>query len=356
MHWEQLAATEMGLDWNARVFGPVPFEHCEIAVEFPWPGRSRASLLNWVALRWRYSRWLWRQRKDYELFLLRYSVHDPFQVLTLLYLGRKSLLVHHAIELDELRSFPGPMSRLRIGLEWMTGKLSVSLAKGLIGVTDEILRHQVDRSLTTKRVSAVYANGIQLPVESINDHRLDTPTFLFVASDFEPWQGLDVLVSSASTSSAHFLVHIVGSVSDALQQSCRADSRFVLHGALEPSDIRKLAAESWIGVSSLALWRQGLSEACALKVRDYLAWGLPSAGNYSETLPEDFPYYVKTDPDIESLLRTAYKFRETTRSEVAAAAAPYISKAVALAQLQQTLDATWPKLPAVEPAESQGEY
>lgn len=337
MHWEQLAANELGLAWSARILGPVPEEHKEIAIEFPWSGSTSSPLAAWILLRWRYNFWLWRQRKDFDLFLLRYNVHDPLQVIFLLLMGRRALLVHHAIEVDELRSFSGPMSRLRTLLEVLTGKLSVTLASGVLGVTDEIVRHQVARSLRPKRFSATYPNGIHLPVEPASDNRSEVPTFLFVASEFEPWQGLDLLLSSAATSTADFKVHVVGSLNSALRESAAVDERFVLHGHLEPTMIRRFASESWLGLSSLALWRQGLTQACALKVRDYLAWGLPCAGSYEETLPNGFKFYSQTEVAMPALLEIAHMHRHTPRDEVATASAPFISKTGAFNQMYESL-------------------
>jgi hypothetical protein len=334
MHWEQQAADELGIDWTTRLFGPVPEEHLAISAGAGQQNLLQGrSLRNWITLRIRYNLWLWRQRKNFDLLFLRYSIHDPFQFLFVLVSGHKVVLVHHAIELAEISGLPGFGNRIRYLLECLLGKLSVSLAYGTVGVTTEILEYELHRSIRKKIAFAEYPNAIKLPVPIVEDARGDIPTFLFVASEFEPWQGLDLLVDSAALSHDNFQVHLVGVIPPNLKARVAADSRFVVHGSLLTDEIRELASQSWLGLSSMALWRQGLSQACALKVRDYLGWGLPAAGNYRETFSNEFPFYAVVEVEIQQLLEVAESLRHATRREVATSASRYISKTATLHNL-----------------------
>jgi glycosyltransferase involved in cell wall biosynthesis len=59
-----------------------------------------------------------------------------------------------------------------------------------------------------------------------------------------------------------------------------------LHGELPPEQYRDVLARADVGVGTLALYREGIQEACSLKVREYLAFGLPVVLANTDT---DFP-------------------------------------------------------------------
>src|SRR5207249_2857500 len=59
-----------------------------------------------------------------------------------------------------------------------------------------------------------------------------------------------------------------------------------VHGVLDRAQLHRLLAQVDVGVGTLALHRKGLEEASALKVREYLALGLPVVLGNADT---DFP-------------------------------------------------------------------
>lgn len=111
------------------------------------------------------------------------------------------------------------------------------------------------------------------------------PSFLFVASHKHPWQGLDKLLLVASVLK-QCVFHIVGD----LDYPASSDN-VVFHGALSQLEIINVAKACDVGIGTLALHRKGGTEACPLKVREYLALGLPVVLGYDDTdfpLPQDF--------------------------------------------------------------------
>lgn len=290
-----------------------------------------------MRLRLLYTAWLIREVRRHDLVLLRHSPHDPLQVLFLALYGRKCILVHHTIEDRELASLGWTEKSPRILLERICGYLSLRLVAGLIGVTHEIRAYQVARSRRKTIWSTIFPNGIDSDCNPLEDHRSGVPRFVFLASTFSPWQGLDLLIESATDSNRDFIVDVVGDVPEVLANQLAQDRRFLSHGHLSTESVKEIASQADLGVSSLALGRMGLSEACALKVRQYLAWGLPTVGSYEETLGQDFPFYVKVPPDINEILAVADRFRSTMRPEVARAARPLIDKGLIVEKLWRQL-------------------
>lgn len=279
-----------------------------------------------IRLRRAFHSWLAARESEFDVILLRYSVHDQGQARFVQRSRAFTGLIHHAFEVEELRGFDGVMGRVRAGLESRIGPGSIRGADVIIGVTDEIAQHEVSRVDGLRKPLLVYPNGGPDTVEPVADGRLATPHLLCASSYFSPWQGVDLLLDSLSACPRDFVLHLAGELSARDSAAAEADARVILHGSLTPAQMRDLAAYCWAGISSLAIERQGFRTACPLKVREYLSMGLPVVGNHDEVLPADFPFYVTGGPGISSILDVADRWRSIPRSVVAEASLPLISK------------------------------
>lgn len=97
---------------------------------------------------------------------------------------------------------------------------------------------------------------------------------------------------------------------------------------MDRHQIKEIAAGCDLGLTSFALFRKGMTQACTLKTREYLAMGLPvCSGHEDPAFPPSFHYYIH-DPDLsgDRLLETAKEFRRTKRETVRQAATPFIDK------------------------------
>jgi len=70
----------------------------------------------------------------------------------------------------------------------------------------------------------------------------------------------------------------------------------------------------------------GMEEACTLKVREYLAVGLPVFSGYTDVFPEEFRFYRKGSASIEEILAYAREVSTCDKEQVASDASKYISK------------------------------
>ena len=82
-----------------------------------------------------------------------------------------------------------------------------------------------------------------------------------------------------------------------------------------------------------------MTEACSLKVRDYLRAGLPVyAGHRDSALPPDFEYFRQGPAQWSAILAYARCMRSVPRSTIAVAARPLIDKKVLLERLHRCLE------------------
>lgn len=344
MKWEQAAAVELGLNWNVRMYCPKgcigPIEILEFSDHVASEKGSKLHKLRcWFKLRIFYYQWLLSLKNKYDVFILRYYVHDPFQYYFLRRVNKPVFFVHHTLEVPEL-AMPGQLSdKVRALLESIIGRNTLGYAKGLIGVTGEILDYEILRCKYRdyRQSYFIYPNGIDVTNNTVEDDRESTIELLFVCSFFSPWHGLDLLIASLKNNKSSFKLHIVGDVSEEDLEYLVTDSRVVLHGKLNHDEISKLSYRCHCGLSSFALFRNNMKEACTLKVREYLKLGLPVYAGYHDVFPADFLYYQSGDANISDILLFAKRFEQTAKNDVAIAARKYIDKCELLNKLHQQI-------------------
>lgn len=332
MIWEQAAATQEGLDWNVRMYCPRGSAPCSEVTRFSESIETKRrnsfqKLGAWIAFRREYYRWLLGEQNYYDVLLLRYYVHDPFQLSFIRRINRPVFLVHHTLECPELASESGLIGRIRALSEGVIGPPSIRRARGVIAVTPEIGDYETGRACIPSQTSLLFPNGVLYSGRLAEDGRGDVIELLFVASSFVPWHGLDLLLDAMQESSERYILHVVGRVSSMDEVRAKSDSRIMLHGVLDHAAILAVASRCHIGIASLALFRKGMTQACTLKVREYLMLGLPVYAGYNDVFPEHFPFYKNGPCDVASILSFAESLKHVKRREVSDQSRPFIDKA-----------------------------
>ena len=339
MSWEQQAADQLGLPWRTRAFsasGAQLPDSIRVDSEVQVDRRNRLTLAwAWIAFRISYIRWL-RAQDDVDVFVLRHSVHDPFQYFFIRSCSKPVYLVHHTKELAELAG-GGFIGRLRSWAEALLGRWSIRCAAGVIGVTPELSAYESVRAGQPEKYTFTYPNGVMYSGMVMPDRRQERPELLFVASHFYEWHGLDLLLDAVEHSQADFCLHIVGVVFGTDLDRCQSDPRIVVHGTLGAGEISALAERCWLGLTSFALDRKGMQQACTLKVREYLMLGLPVYSGHQDVFDSGFSFYRQGPVDMGAILDYAQTVRVADRSEVSQKAQPYIAKTHLLEGLAQAL-------------------
>lgn len=333
---EQSAADAMNIPWSSRLFIP-----------YDTPSESRVIVRGKIHSKDRvgsikeYYRWIRCISINYDIILLRYMPHDIRQLIFLIGSRLPTFTVHHTIEGSELRSDGSMKSHVKWMLECILGPLSISRSFGVISVTREIAKYELSRSIKVNPIF-IYPNGAIVDRDMPIIDKLEEDSSLniiFAASEFVPWHGLDRLIASAKDYSGMFVMHVVGRVSESDRISAGDDQRFVFHGELDAERLGELIRICHLGLSSFALDRKNITEACTLKVREYLANGISVYSGHKDVFPENFRFYRCGSCDIGAIVNMAREARSWSRREVRAAAVPYIDKSILLMDLYKKISA-----------------
>jgi hypothetical protein len=162
-------------------------------------------------------------------------------------------------------------------------RLLIGRSRGLVCVTHELANSPSFASYG--RPTEVIANGVDLdaleprpPVEA------GRPAVAFLGSARQVWHGVDKLAALA-VDSPGIDFQIVGYDDRWLRDAIGGPipSNMTAHGALSRAEYEPILAACDVAFGTLALHRKNMSEACPLKVREYLGYGLPVVIGYVDT-------------------------------------------------------------------------
>jgi glycosyltransferase involved in cell wall biosynthesis len=172
---------------------------------------------------------------------------------------------------------------------------------------------------------AVVTNGIDLQaVEPSPPAHNERPRLVFVGSARQAWQGTDKLLRLAALA-PEFDLDVVGITREELDG---VPPNVTVHGWLDRGAYGRLLDAADVGVGPLALHRKRLEQAAALKVREYLAHGLPVVltGEDGDFVGER-PWFLLRLPNTEDTVERSVeairsfvadvKGRRVERSEIA---------------------------------------
>lgn len=328
---EWAAAKKLNLDWHVAYFThgkhSAPFVYDTEAQISPNAFFAKHKL--YALLRVRALIWLWRNRKYYDVVLLRYMAGDPF-ILIYSLVCNKFITVHHSKEESEVSLKKGLGRRLGLLIERLMSRLVVQRAIGVVAVTGEILAYELSR-LKRIKPGFVFPNGIiTCQTESLIDAREGMLKLVFVGSRDYPWNGLDVIYQAVECNpDIPFELHLVGE----LAQECK-DERLVYHGNLEKIQLGKLFQRMDLGLGTFGLYRKHMKEACTLKSREYLANGLPVVADHKDSaLPKEFPFFTESGFELVDILKVAADARKVSKQQVFNEAERFINKAEWLQRL-----------------------
>ena len=187
-------------------------------------------------------------------------------------------------------------SRLRFILTRFARR-SLNRADGLVFVSNELAKAPEFASFSPTRITI--GNGIDLSrVQTARRRETAGPiSFMLLSSAEVPWHGIDHVLSIAQART-NWEFHIVGDIP--APSLSPPNVRF--HGFQEAEGIVEIARDVDLGIGSLGLYRKGMEEASPLKVRSYLAMGLPVVAAYRDTdLGEDSDMFLQL-PNIPNAL------------------------------------------------------
>lgn len=164
---------------------------------------------------------------------------------------------------------------------WMnrlTRGLTFAPAAGVIAPTQELTRIF---PLKKDQLTAVISNGVDMTsVEILPPPQNDKPVLTLVGSPGMNWHGMDKLIRFAH-STPDVIVNIVGY--SANEVDVPIPTNVTMHGYLSYEQIREVLKKTDVACGTLALHRKNMQEACPLKVREAVLYGLPLLLGYYDT-------------------------------------------------------------------------
>lgn len=212
-----------------------------------------------------------------DVVYLRYTVHYPA-------LARLMDRIPTILELntDDLAEYSRLLPRHKMLYHRLTRGTLLRRARGMVGVTTEIAtRPHFTRFGKPMRV---IANGIDLAgIRPFPAPAGDRPRLVFLGAPGCPWHGVDKVVELARRC-PDWDFDVVGLDADEQGADRLANLRF--HGYLTRAEYERILARAVVAIGTLALHRKGMDEASPIKVREYLAYGIPAIVAFRDT---DFP-------------------------------------------------------------------
>jgi glycosyltransferase involved in cell wall biosynthesis len=336
MQAERDAARDLRLCWDMELWAADAVQGFDFVHTYPADCRTR------IARRRHFFQTVTRHSNMYDLILLRYMPADPF--LPFLRRGSAKVgLVLHTKDGPALRSqFKSWKGAVLATVDWISSQVVLRKADGLVAVTGDILEYHLRRGRLAGVPTIVVPNGIDLsrfPV--VKDRRDQRVKLLFTASSFFSWHGLHELLTSLVAYPNHDGVelHLVGDVFDSelkLIENAGLRDCVTLHGRLDMAQIRECLSWTDVGIASFGLGESGLKEACTLKVREYLAAGVPVfSGHRDSAFPDGFEFYKVGPADVGEIVKFAVGMKQVDRQTVRQAATDSIDKRVLVSRLNE---------------------
>ena len=265
------------------------FVRCEAGTDEAWRGEphvvavtsSRFGIVGRYLVRELLSIRLAMWRPD--VIYLRHSTVSPS--LFLLALAFPMVIGGDLDDLDELRI----RSPLRYWYARLVRDRLLGRARRIVVVTHEIARQpalvRLDRPIDVLPNSIDFSDYPELPAPTNA-----SPRAVFIGAPHLAWAGLDKLARLAAAF-PDWRFDVVGSGPDAFPD---APPNLVAHGQLGRAEYIPIMAQADVAIGPLALHRKGLSEASALKVAEYLAYGIPVIlANAEAAFPEGAPFLLQ---------------------------------------------------------------
>lgn len=273
--------------------------------------------------------------QKYDFIILRYPAGDPSGIE---FTSRYNVITeHHTKEISEyLSHLEGKLpfiikilKKLRLKLEIRYGDKILKQVKGIICATDEIRNAELSRSYQ-KIPSIIIPNGIDVEkLKKTGFKRFDGNTLNIVAvvSSPAPWHGLDKIVSSINLYNGKVKInfHIIGKVTKKDIKNIPVEcSKVIFHGLKYGGELDEIMKDMNIAMSTMALHKKEMNEACSLKTREYTARGIPFILAYKDPdlqhVEKDYKFYLSFPNDeseiqIEKIIDFAVRMSEKNFNE-----------------------------------------
>ena len=193
------------------------------------------------------------------------------------------------INTDDMMEYKLSFPKLLYVYHLLTREGVLRKAHGMIFATHEI----ASRYGRYNKPGLVIGNGIDLNrYHRISAPQNPSPRIIFLGNPRPPpWHGVDKIIFLASNF-PKWRFDVVGI--DLEDVRVKIPSNVMFHGQCSYADYRRVLVLADVAIGTLSLHKMNMNEASPLKVREYLAHGLPIIIGYCDTdFPEPQPYILE---------------------------------------------------------------
>lgn len=173
---------------------------------------------------------------------------------------------------------------------------------GYVSMTQELAE-----DLPKGKPISIIPNGI--PRANERGSQSDRPHLFFSSTGGYSWHGIDKFLKLA-TFFPDWEFSFVGEYPPGWE-AVEKPRNLKCHGPLSATQADELLRDANIGVGTLALHRKSMDEACPLKLRSYLSYGLPSIIAYTDTdFSKGLRYICQLENIEDNIVPAKEKIRE----------------------------------------------
>jgi len=176
---------------------------------------------------------------------------------------------------------------------------------GMVFVTNEL----ADKFAKYNKAYKVISNGIDLSKYPIlPPPRNKKGTFIFLGSPGFPWHGVDKIFIIARKLPNYRFSLIGSSFSDFNE---KVPENVKCYGLLGRKEYDKIIASSDVAIGALSMHLNGLDEGCTLKVREYLAYGIPTIiGHHDIDFLKNNPFLLELPNEPDNVINNIEKIKK----------------------------------------------
>jgi glycosyltransferase involved in cell wall biosynthesis len=181
-------------------------------------------------------------------------------------------------------------------------------AKGFVALSSEIACSRANQKFGTP--IAVISNGINMDkYKPLPAPKNSWPCLVYIGTPGNQWQGIDKLIQLAKKCS-DYQIELIGV--NAKHLNCEIPENVSLHSFMNEQDYLPILARADVAIGTLSLYRKGMHEASPLKVREYLAYGIPVIIAYQDTdfMKENYSFILQLPNSEDNISLNIYEIRE----------------------------------------------
>jgi glycosyltransferase involved in cell wall biosynthesis len=202
---------------------------------------------------------------------------------------------------DDTREYALTLGPAKALYHRLTRQRLLGSVAGFVPVTRELARLAAPFAQPVE----VVANGIDFSaIAPLPPPPADAaPRLAFIGSPRTPWHGLE-RVAELARLFPDWGFDIIGDdrANWSVYDAAPPPANLLLHGQLPRERYLPIVASATVALGTFGLYRKSMQEACPLKVREYLALGLPVIGACADTdIPDSADYYLRLPNDASPL-------------------------------------------------------